>query len=88
MDFSTGNWRVREAVAEDVPDILQMIKVLNRKLKIPQNLNYAIINSPTRLVLTPDHNKVETVQLQKLSFVVKDYSLNTVVWVIGAMSDP
>ena len=88
MDFSTGNWRVREAVAEDVPDILQMIKVLNRKLKIPQNLNYAIINSPTRLVLTPAHNKVETVQLQKLSFLVKDYSLNTVVWVIGAMIDP
>ena len=54
----------------------------------PQNLNYAIINSPTSLVLTPDHNKVETVQLQKLSFVVKDYSLNTVVWVIGAMIDP
>ena len=78
MDFSTGNWRVREAVAEDVPDILQMIKVLNRKLKIPQNLNYAIINSPTR-VLTPAHNKVETAQLQKLSFVVKGYSLNTVV---------
>ncbi|XP_073255122.1 thialysine N-epsilon-acetyltransferase-like [Porites lutea] len=28
MDFSTGNWRVREAVAEDVPDILQLIKDL------------------------------------------------------------
>lgn len=63
MDFSTGNWRVREAVAEDVPDILQMIKVLKRKLEIRQNPNYAVINSPTRLVLTPNHNKVETVQL-------------------------
>ena len=37
MDFSTANWRVREAVADDVPDILQMIKVLKRKFKIPQN---------------------------------------------------
>ena len=65
MDFSTGNWRVREAVAEDVPDILQMIKVLKCKvnLKLLQNPNYAVINSPTRLVLTPNHNKVETVQL-------------------------
>ena len=61
MDFSTANWRVREAVADDVPDILQMIKVLKRKLKIPQNL-YAT-NSPTRLVLAPNHNNVETVQL-------------------------
>ena len=61
MDFSTANWRVREAVADDVPDILQMIKVLKRKLKIPQNL-YAT-NSPTRLVLTPNYNNVETVQL-------------------------
>ena len=61
MDFSTANWRVREAVADDVPDILQMIKVLKRKFKIPQN-QYAT-NSPTRLVLTPNHNKVETVQL-------------------------
>ena len=51
MDFSTANWRVREAVADDVPDILQMIKVF-----------YAT-NSPTRLVLTPNHDKVETVQL-------------------------
>ena len=62
MDFATGNWRVRKAVAEDVPDILQMIKVLKRKIKIPQ-----IINSPTRLELgvelTPNHNQVETVQL-------------------------
>ena len=53
---------MRKAVAEDVPDILQMIKVLKRKIKIPQ-----IINSPTRLELgvelTPNHNQVETVQL-------------------------
>ena len=55
MDFSTGNWRVREAVAEDVQDILQMIKVLNRKLKIPQNLNYAIIMHLSIETPTPPH---------------------------------
>ena len=80
MDFSTGNWRVREAVPEDVPDILQMIKVLKRKLKTSKSQS-----SPTSLVLTPNHNYRKW---RPFSFEVKDYSLSTIVLVFGAMIDP